>query len=69
MTFEVVLKAIKCGVRAKRTSWSKKHIALSRQDDVMGNYLYMVNAAGDCMPWTPSQADLFASDWELIPLV
>ena len=69
MTFEVALKAMKCGVRAKRTSWPKKYVALNRADEFMSNYLYMVNAAGDSMPWTPSQADLFANDWELIPIV
>ena len=69
MTFEATLKAVKCGVRAKRGSWTKKHIALSRGDEFWTAYLYMTNATGDMMPWTPTQSDLFADDWELIPLV
>lgn len=69
MTFEVILKAVKCGVHAKRTSWTKKHIALSRADDFWTSYIYITNSTGEMMPWTPTQSDLFANDWELIPLV
>lgn len=69
MTFEATLKAVKCGVRAKRSSWTKKHIALSRADEFWTSYLYMTNAAGEMMPWTPNQSDLFANDWELIAIV
>lgn len=69
MTFEVILKAVKCGVKAKRTSWTKKHIALSRADDFWTSYIYMTNSTGEMVPWTPTQSDLFANDWELIPLV
>jgi hypothetical protein len=69
MTFEVALKAVKCGVSIKRTSWNKKTVTLSKGDILMGNFLFMTNAAGDTMPWTPNQADLFANDWELVSLV
>ena len=31
-------------------------------------YLYLGNAQGEIVPWVPSQDDLFANDWAILPI-
>lgn len=30
-------------------------------------YLYMVTMEGKCVPWLPSQIDIWADDWKAVP--
>ena len=69
MTFEATLKLVKCGVRAKRSKWISKKIALNKHDDYLEPFLYMEGPGGKITPWTPSQNDLLAEDWEILPMI
>lgn len=58
--------------RATRAGWNGRGMWVGAQfpdtNSKMGApYLYISNPLGVKVPWTPSQADLFARDWALLP--
>lgn len=71
--FEEVLSAIKIGgQRATRAGWNAggQHIEAQYPDKssrMSAPYLVLKNAQGDLVPWVPSQGDLFARDWAILP--
>jgi hypothetical protein len=41
--------------------WPDKHSKMGKP------YMFITNANGERTPWVPSQGDLFARDWALLP--
>lgn len=68
--FGHVLRALKCGQRAARAGWQglsvelQKHAFLSKMSH---DYLFLNYADGKMVPWAPTQTDILASDWAVIP--
>jgi hypothetical protein len=57
------------GQKVRRAGWNAPNLWIAHQpasigDDWLG-YAYMSTAQGNFVPWSCSQADLFATDWEL----
>ena len=71
MNFSEVLNLLKRGNKVARSGWIGKNmwVAVQYPDDYSKMtlpYLYMRTAQGDFIPWTISQADVFAVDWSVI---
>jgi hypothetical protein len=71
MGFEEALRHIKNGGRAARSGWNGKGMWAAlwhpHPDDAMTlPYIYMKNPKGDYAPWTPTQCDVLAEDWEIV---
>lgn len=72
MTFSGALIHLKAGSCLTRTGWNargqKVQMQLPDAHSKMGvPYLYLTNAQGKNVPWVPSQGDLFAEDWQVVP--
>lgn len=72
MNFGEALELAKMGTRIRRSGWNGKgmHVALQRPDanSKMGlPYLYLRTVDGKLVPWTISQTDALAEDWEGLP--
>ena len=73
-TFATALKALlgfHC-CKITRHGWNAKSqwVAVQRPDlnsKMQCPYLYLKNASDQLVPWLPSQGDLFANDWALLP--
>ena len=70
-TFSQALVAIKIGKKVARTGWNgaDQYVTMQRPDEhskMTLPYAYLYNAQGQCVPWVPSQGDLFAADWQLV---
>jgi hypothetical protein len=70
LSFGKALEAMEQGERVRRTGWNGHGmwIAIQVPDDnsKMGlPYIYMSTVTGDLVPWTASQTDILAHDWEL----
>ena len=70
--FSLALDHVKNGGAATRAGWNAggQHIQAQFPDSnskMRARYLYLKNAQGDLVPWVPSQGDLFANDWALLP--
>jgi hypothetical protein len=67
------VKELQDGSRVARAGWNGKGmwLALEHPAPALGAlkvtlpYVYMSTAQGDIVPWTCSQSDLLATDWEL----
>jgi Protein of unknown function (DUF2829) len=60
------------GNRITRAGWNAPGQWVSAQYPDEGSkmkapYLYLSNSHGDLVPWVPSQGDLFAHDWAVLP--
>lgn len=78
LVFEEALNILKVGGgTVRRAGWNSKEVFISVQrpdeSSKMGRpYLYISvpnnyqNGKLECVPWLPSQTDLFASDWHVV---
>jgi hypothetical protein len=70
--FAVALSAVQQGHRITRRGWNgaNQYVAAQFADKhskMSAPYLYLKNAQNDLVPWVPSQGDLFAHDWAILP--
>ena len=68
MNIGEAVEHIRGGGKACRSGWNGKNMHIFR---VLGgpgrpDYVMMSTAQGDWIPWTCSQSDLLAEDWELL---
>ena len=78
MDFSEALKACKGGRAIQRAGWNGKgmYVQIQRVDPsdagthtrtAMGlPYLYLLTADGRTVPWTISQTDALAEDWQIV---
>ena len=74
MTFGEAFKEIRDGKRAMRDGWDGpgQWVAVQWPPEgakIQHPYLYLSTTDGrfsKLVPWTPSQLDLFATDWEIL---
>jgi hypothetical protein len=71
LTFSQALFEAKKGKKIQRAGWNGKGMWVAAQypdaHSKMGEpYLYMKTVQGTLIPWTASQADLFALDWSCV---
>jgi hypothetical protein len=71
-TFEVALDALKSGYRITRAGWNGAGQWVETQYPDRGSrmthpYCVLRTAQGGLVPWVPSQGDLFARDWAILP--
>jgi len=69
--------ALKHGKRVARAGWNGRgmwiRIVAALDEDPLGcpyprrAYIQMKDAHGFTVPWSASQADLLAEDWEIVP--
>lgn len=60
------------GKRVTRAGWNAggQYVAMQLsglQSKMIRPYLYLKNAQNEIVPWVPSQGDLFACDWAILP--
>ena len=70
--FSQALLFLKDGVKVARSGWNDKGMWVHMQvpdnySKMTQPYAYMRTARGDLIPWLPSQADIFATDWVVLP--
>jgi len=70
MDFSDALYYAKRGDKIYRLGWNGKnqHVAVQEPDEnsEMGyRYMYLKTVEDKCIPWTVSQADIFAEDWKV----
>lgn len=82
MNFSQALDALKAGKNLTRTGWnpSSMWIGLKKPHDkseMTNQYIFLWtpeqqfrddNWLGSKIPWTPTQRDLFAEDWEIMTI-
>lgn len=71
--FSTALEAVISGHRITRAGWNARGQYVSTQQSdkfskMTAPYLYLRNNHGDLVPWVPSQGDLFARDWAVLPI-
>lgn len=71
--FSAALNAAIHGHRVTRAGWNARGQWVCGQhpgkDSKMSSpYLYLKNAQNELVPWVPSQGDLFARDWAILPI-
>jgi hypothetical protein len=72
-SFSDALHALKCGQRITRRGWNGGGMWVSAQYPDKGSkmgvpYAYLKNVNNELVPWLPSQGDLFAEDWAILPI-
>jgi hypothetical protein len=70
MIFELALSVVKQGGKVYRAGWNGKGMWIEMQRPEHGikttlPFLIIRTAAGEFVPWTASQEDLFANDWSI----
>lgn len=70
--FADALMAAMDGQRITRRGWNGPNQYVTSQHPDRGSkmtrpYLCLKNAQNDLVPWVPSQGDLFAHDWAVLP--
>lgn len=70
--FSDALQHAMFGSRITRAGWNAggQHVEAQYPDKgsrMSTPYLVLKNAQNELVPWVPSQGDLFASDWALLP--
>lgn len=70
---EALQAAIRNGNRITRRGWngSGQYVCAQRphgEERLTAPYLYLRNVQGDYVAWAPSQGDMFAQDWAIIPI-
>lgn len=71
--FSAALNAAIHGHRVTRAGWNARGQWVCGQHPDKGSkmsspYLYLKNAQNEFVPWVPSQGDLFARDWAILPI-
>lgn len=71
--FSAALWEAKSGHRITRAGWNASGQYVTAQHPDKGSkmglpYLYLKNAQNEFVPWVPSQGDLFANDWAILPI-
>lgn len=71
MRIETAIGLLRDGHAIARSGWNGKNQYVEMQvpdknSKMTQPYAYITNAQGDCVPWVPSQGDLFAEDWEVM---
>lgn len=71
MNFGEALHELKAGKRTTRSGWNAagQWLELQTPDDhskMRRSYVYISPVGGDLVPWTPSQSDMLAEDWEVL---
>ena len=74
MSFGEAFKAMCHGTRATRSGWNGVGMWVAVQwppegAKIQHPYFYLSTTSGKfskLVPWTPSQLDLFATDWEIL---
>lgn len=69
---EALAACISGGHRITRAGWNAggQHVEAQRPDKgsrMSVPYLVLKNAQNELVPWVPSQGDLFARDWAILP--
>lgn len=64
------VKQMQNGSKVRRSGWNGKNMYLMLQVPDTNSkmtlpYVYLYTAQGDLVPWSCSQPDLLATDWEL----
>jgi hypothetical protein len=64
------VKQLLDGARVARSGWNGKNMFLELQKPDANSkmtlpYVYMRTMQGDLVPWSGSQADLLATDWNM----
>lgn len=72
MDFGQALTLVKQNHRVSRTGWNGKGMWIAIQRPGTGSpmtrpFIFIKGASGELIPWLPSQADLLAEDWEVLP--
>lgn len=72
MNFPQALLAAFRGKRIARAGWNGKGMHVFAQwpdahSKMTGAYLCISTSPTACIPWTVSQADIFATDWSIVP--
>lgn len=72
MNFPNALTAVMSGQRISRLGWNGAGQWVQAQipdahSKMSLPYLYLKNAQNQLVPWVPSQGDLFATDWAILP--
>lgn len=70
--FSHALDALKAGCKVTRAGWNGRgqHVEMQRPDKhsrMTAPYAVLKNSNNDLVPWVPSQGDLFANDWAVLP--
>lgn len=72
MEFEDALSLIKQGYDVRRRGWNgegmyvSKTYSVSLGDIKLEQFAFIKTADDYFTPWTPSQKDMFATDWEVV---
>lgn len=71
--FDDALRAVIHGQRITRSGWNAAGQYVTAQYPDLNSkmtqpYLVLKNAQGGFVPWVPSQGDLFARDWAILPI-
>lgn len=71
MDFSKALDALKRGERLQRVGWNGQGMWVRQALPYYGSsasvpYLFLRTATDERVPWTPSQTDLFAEDWQIV---
>ena len=66
------VEALRAHLRVRRAGWNGKAMWLELQEPdaqskMTGSYVYLTTGPNLRFPWTCSQSDLLAVDWELAP--
>lgn len=70
--FDTALRAMFGGSKVTRAGWNARgqHVEIQRPDKhsrMTSPYAVLKNSDGGLVPWVPSQGDLFAHDWAVLP--
>lgn len=71
MNFGQALGLLTIGKKLNRSNWNGKgmYVALQTPDENSANtlpYIYIITVTGARVPWTISQSDALAHDWEVV---
>lgn len=71
MDFEYALRALKEGLRVRRSGWHGKymHLEMQHPDEysrMTRPYVFIQLPDGSRVPWLCSQTDLLAEDWSVV---
>lgn len=69
--FGWALDRLRAGDYVQRTGWNGKGMWIALQvpdahSKMTLPYVYMCTAQGDLVPWLASQADMLATDWQVV---
>lgn len=70
MNFSEALEQLKCNTPMTRKGWNAPHIIHLQTPDAHSKmtkqYFYINTVQGDLIPWTATNSDLLADDWEVV---